>query len=330
MSRRDKQRHGPRIEAVTDGQFDEGFFRRFLATHQNQDGGWGYFPHAPSSVEATSWALIALGQRQEDAPAGDALERGREWLVKVQLKDGSWPPFPGLAVGCWVTSLAALTLHRAGTFQDAVARGRDWLLAERPAEGSLRWRLGHIWSGRRVVRQDNSLLGWSWTPRAASWVEPTAHALLFLQNLPALPSKAIKRRRLAEAMLLDRRCPGGGWNNGNPLVYGVAGIPSVGPTCWALLALAHSAHVPELQSSLNWLEGAYRDVKGAASLALAHRCLRACGREVSSLIPDIINFYPRNRFFDSTVTIAWLKLALAEGQKPSGEVSMKDATREPR
>ena len=29
-------------------------------------------------------------------------------------------------------------------------------------------------------------------------------------------------------MLYDRMCPGGGWNCGNPKVYGVAGEPLVG------------------------------------------------------------------------------------------------------
>ena len=38
-------------------------------------------------------------------------------------------------------------------------------------------------------------------------------------------------------MLYDRMCPGGGWNCGNPMVYGVPGEALIVPTVWALLAL---------------------------------------------------------------------------------------------
>lgn len=77
-----------------------------------------------------------------------------------------------------------------------------------------------------MVRQDSRLRGWNWTPGTASWVEPTAHALLLLRMLPpeTLPSPAARGRQLAEQMLFDRMCPGGGWNSGNPLIYGVAGV----------------------------------------------------------------------------------------------------------
>jgi len=98
----------------------------------------------------------------------------------------------------------------------------------------------------------------------ASWVEPTAHALLFLRSLPAkmYSSQGAKRRQLAERMLYDRICPGGGWNSGNPLVYGVAGVPRVGPTVWALLALRDDAERAEIQMSLDWLQGAYGTIHG--------------------------------------------------------------------
>ena len=324
---REKSRHGPQIEAVTDGHFDQSFCRRFLAAHQNQDGGWGYFPHKPSSVEATSWALMALRRRQEDTPAGDAMERGCEWLIKAQLKDGSWPAFVGQPLGCWATSLAAMALHGEGASPEAVVRARDWLLNAWPAEGNLWWRLARLWSGRRVVRQDNSLAGWSWTRHTASWVEPTAHALLFLGGLDAktLSSKAVKRRRMAEAMLLDRMCPGGGWNSGNPQVYGVPGVPSIGPTSWALLALAHSAHLPVIHSSVDWLERACASAQGPASLVLAYRCLKAYGRNAPSLDSDIVDLYARNRFFESTLTVAWLGLALADNPQRPDEGSSKGA-----
>jgi hypothetical protein len=39
-----------------------------------------------------------------------------------------------------------------------------------------------------------------------------------------------KRLRLGAAMLLDRACPGGGWNAGNAVVYGVPLRPHIDAT----------------------------------------------------------------------------------------------------
>jgi len=166
----------------------------------------------------------------------------------------------------------------------------------------------------REVRQDNSLSGWNWTPGTASWVEPTAHALLLLRALPAemLPPAAAKRRQLAERMLFDRMCPGGGWNSGNPLVYGVASVPRPGPTAWALLALRDQADRAEVQMSLNMLEGSYGTIHGAASLALAHRCLVTHGRRVPPLTSALNELYSHNHFFENILTMAWAALALRE------------------
>jgi hypothetical protein len=163
-----------------------------------------------------------------------------------------------------------------------------------------------------VARQDGSLCGWNWTPGTASWVEPTAQALLFLRFLPVemLSPQTAKRRQLAERMLFDRMCPDGGWNSGNPLIYGVAGVPHVGPTAWALLALRDHFERAEIQLSSQWLEGAYGGIRGPASLALAHRCLAAYGRPVPPLAPALDKLYGNNRFFENVLTTAWAALAL--------------------
>jgi hypothetical protein len=201
-----------------------------------------------------------------------------------------------------------------GGAENAVQRGLDWLLKAWPAEGGAWWRLRRALFPSREVRQDSSLRGWSWTPGTASWVEPTAQALRFLRALPPalLPPLAVKRRQLAERMLFDRMCPGGGWNSGNPLVYGVGGVPRIGPTAWALLALRDQSERAEVKMSLGWLEGAYRAAPGAASLALAHRCLAAYGRRVPPLAPALGELYSPNHFFENVLTMAWVLLALNE------------------
>jgi hypothetical protein len=140
-------------------------------------------------------------------------------------------------------------------------------------------------------------------------------------------SQEAKRRQLAERMLYDRMCPGGGWNSGNPLVYGVAGVPRVGPTVWALLALRDESERAEIQMSLDWLEGAYGTIHGAASLALAHRCLAAYGRRVSPLAPALGKLYPQNRFFENVLTNAWIILTLNEEGKMAVPVAGKAANR---
>jgi hypothetical protein len=299
---------------MTSGTLGDRHFPDFLVANQNSDGGWGFHPASPSAVEATAWALAALLSSHLAPAPEQACVRARDWLVQAQRPDGSWPPFAGQPQGCWATSVAALPLYLQGGSQNAVERGLHWLLNAWPAEGTLWWRLRQTLFPARLARQDSSLRGWNWTPGTASWVEPTAHALIFLRSLPPtmLSPLAAKRRTLAERMLFDRMCPGGGWNSGNPLVYGVAGVPRIGPTAWALLALRDHSERAEVQMSLEWLAGAYDGIHGAASLALAHRCLTAYGRRVAPLAPALDELYSHNRFFKNILTVAWVTLALNE------------------
>jgi len=59
------------------------------------------------------------------------------------------------------------------------------------------------------------------------------------------------------------------------MVYGVALMPRVGPTAWALLALLDQCDRPENRKSLDWLAAAFPKIQGPGSLALAHLCLQA-------------------------------------------------------
>jgi hypothetical protein len=285
--------------------------KEYLHARQNPDGGWGYHPGAPGSVEATSWALQVLCSLGEPAAPVEPCERAARWLLAAQLPSGAWPAFPGQRQGCWTTSLAAWALHAQGGAPEAVERALHWLVKAWPAEGTVWWRVKEALRPSRIVRQQSSLRGWSWTPGTASWVEPTAYALLFFRSLPPdlLTRQAARRRSLAERMLYDRMCPGGGWNSGNPQVYGVAGVPRILPTAWALLALADQASRKENQLSVAWLERNYGEIRGAASLALAHRCLAAYGRELPPLAPALTQLYARHKFFENTLTAAWVALA---------------------
>jgi hypothetical protein len=142
-------------------------------------------------------------------------------------------------------------------------------------------------------------------------VEPTAFALLAFGESPAelLPAATETRRKLAEAMLYDRMCPGGGWNCGNPLVYGVAGEPLVIPTVWALLALRDHPECSENVLSLQWLEKNVANIHGPGSLALARLCLETYGRAWPSHAPAVGEFQEKNEFLKDVQVAAWCSLA---------------------
>ncbi|MFZ0737813.1 MAG: hypothetical protein WA002_14700 [Candidatus Acidiferrales bacterium] len=304
------------VSNVFEGETSSGLaaeLLRFVLDSQNGDGGWGYRSAAASRVEATSWAVAALLNLPGD-PGLAAARRGADWLRQAQLPDGLWPSHPGMGGATWATSSACLALIRAGESSDAIARGASALCQFRPREGGgLWWRIeSRLLHPTRNVTQDFSLHGWSWIPGTVSWVIPTALALIFLQNIPegSRPKDARKRMEVAEAMLFDRTCPGGGWNIGNPMVYGVGGVPLHEPTAWALLALHHRAERPEVQRSLAWLESAYLESRGALSFSLGHMCLRTYGRPAPPLEPELGRCWAADRFLENISTAALGVMAL--------------------
>ena len=76
----------------------------WLASHQNEDGGWGEDPRSyddpawigrgPSTASQTAWALLALHAAGE---RGSVLRRGIGWLIETQRADGGWdePQYTG-------------------------------------------------------------------------------------------------------------------------------------------------------------------------------------------------------------------------------------------
>jgi hypothetical protein len=60
-------------------------------------------------------------------------------------------------------------------------------------------------------------------------------------------------------------CPGGGWNAGNSVVYGVALAPHIDATSLALAGLRFHYHLREVRQSFSWLLTA--DCSSAFSLA---------------------------------------------------------------
>ena len=301
--------HGSGAAELTD------LCRQLLAGSQNDDGGWPYQRGLKSALEPTCWALIALNQCPDNC---EAAASGLRALEASQLPDGSWPTRPGHRAGCWVTSLASLAIFAIRGDCEPVRRGLIWLCEAWPAEGGLWWRARNwLRPTSRVTRQNSALRGWSWTPGAASWVEPTAYALLLLNTVPQNlhPRGAAKRWRLGEAMLDDRMCAGGGWNSGNPQVYGVAGERRVGPTVWALLALKKHANRAGNQQSLDWLEQTSAQISGPASLALAHIGLEACGRSQPGFETRLGSMYETSGLLENVMAAALSLIALRPEQE---------------
>lgn len=284
---------------------------------QNSDGGWGFYESGESRVEPTAWSVLALQEFSPPNGVDAVIERGVNFLAGVQLADGSWAAAPDDREGCWVTSLACWALLRQLNRVDTLVKGLSWLSNDWPRDSTFWWRFAQKLSRDRrgINAQKVDYSGWSWTPRTASWVEPTAYALIVQQAQPASElEKSQKRCELAKAMLYDRMCPGGGWNCGNPMVYGAAGQPQVGPTVWALIALREHADHPQNRQSLDWLERNCETVRSPESLALTQIGLAAYGRNV-----DWASHSTRDHGFGdlpwSMQAYSWTALACSETTK---------------
>lgn len=309
------------METVPDSSFAEKFCVPLLRQAQNSDGGWGFRPGAASRAEPACWALKALisGDAAEHSDA-QAIARGLNFLAGGQLPDGSWPSTPEEKTGCWVTSLVCWILASAGgeKYSKAIAGGLRWVCDDWPRDSN-RWRrwLRKLSSSGRHSKQNDALRGWGWTPGTSSWVEPTAFALLALESQPAvdLPGNAEERRKLGEALLYDRMCPGGGWNCGNPEVYGVAGEPLVIPTTWALLALRRHPQRRENIESLAWMEKNFEKIQGPSSYALARICLSVYGRRGNQDVGGASDYHAKNESLQSVQVAAWMSLAAQNTSK---------------
>lgn len=279
-----------------------------LAGSQNTDGGWGYHPGSTSAVEPTCWAIRALSGRD-----AEALERGRKYLITAQDRQGFWPAFSVMQSGSWVTSLACAVLCSQPDAGAAVSAGLAWVCNDFPLDSSFVVRtLRRLRRNRHITEVDESLRGWGWTPRTSSWVEPTAFALLALEECDGalLPKQAQERVEMGVKLLYDRMCPGGGWNCGNPRVYGVDGEPLMLPTSWALLALRNREERPGRALSLEWLSRAALQAQSPGSLAAAKICLDCYGIATDSVNERLQRYMAETPFRDGIHVLAWSALAL--------------------
>jgi len=285
----------------------------FLLGAQNSDGGWGFHGQSESRVESTCWALRAL-ENASIPVSMECLHGAREYLLKEQLADGSWPAAPHERTGGWVTSLVCGLWSQQSECEDSVRAGLNWLCKDLPRDSRL-WRrlLRRLVLSPDVSEHDESLHGWGWTPGTSSWVEPTSFALMALRDCPPpwLPPGSSLRCELGVRLLYDRICPQGGWNCGNPRVYGVEGEPLVLPTAWALLALRNLPSHEKKSKSLIWLRNTFGGIQGSASLAIAGIALGAYGVPIPELDIHLEKLLDVRDFLRTTETVSWVCLALS-------------------
>lgn len=232
----------------------------YLAATQHADGGWGYYPHQDAAVEATAAAVVSLRPHAAHMASRD---RGVDWLLQSQLANGAWGLRQGDAEGGWHTAWALLALRHlrsAGNFVDSAV---TWLAAMevwRPESAEVQDDL------REISGIDSSVYGWPWMPGEATWVEPTALAMLALADSSA-DEVVADRLALAIRFLIARRCRDGGWNVGNPIMLGADLPPRAHPTAWSILALTRLAPEAILAQDTDALRREARRDGGALALA---------------------------------------------------------------
>lgn len=278
-----------------------------LTRRQLSCGGWAALASASqASLEATCLAALAIGSHDSDRE-----RRGHDFLLRVQNPNGSWPAFVGDDPnGSWVTSLAVIALRDVAAAIPSMLSGTHWLMTCQGRESNWFWK----WKFRtadRHVRFDPDKSGWPWIPDTLSWVVPTAFAILALSPVRCSCGslKQIDARiDCGIEMLIDRACPGGGWNAGNGVVYESALAPHPDDTAIALLALCNRTAHPVVKTSVDWLEHTASTLTAPWSLAWAILALAAHGRTVASLSTSLVGL-PDLSGNDDTSTLALVCLA---------------------
>ena len=279
-----------------------------LAHRQLQSGGWAALVSSSQpTLEPTCFSVLALGSQ----PIG-VLERAQNFLLRTQNSNGSWPVFPGDdQEGAWVTSLAVIALRDLVPAIPARLKGFYWLMNSAGRESHWFWK----WKFRtadRHVRFDPDKFGWPWFPDTVSWVVPTAFAILALNQLlcscGGLERIPLRVDRGVQ-MLMDRVCPGGGWNAGNGVVYGSPLAPHPDDTAIALLALSDRTQDPIVQGSVQRLERTAPTLTAPWSLAWAILALATHRRPVAPLFTSLVAL-PDLSDVEDTSTLALVCLAL--------------------
>jgi hypothetical protein len=282
--------------------------KQTLTKQELAGGGWSYGSStSQAALEPTCLSLLAL--RWDSSPA---CARGLKLLLDLQNPNGGWRAFNGDdSDGSGLTALAVIALINNGEMTLQTERGLEWLLRSKGYESHWLWR----WKFETTdthVRFDPNKFGWPWLPGTCSWVIPTALSIIALRQafVCCKPDQVRFRIRRGMEMLLDRACPGGGWNAGNGVVYGVPLAPHLDATAIALLALGgDQRNNHAVASALDWLEHTVQTCSAPWSLAWSILALDAHSRPIEALVDRLITSRHQGPLADSA-TLAAVILAI--------------------
>jgi len=188
---------------------------------------------------------------------------------------------------------------------------RHWIL--KMAEWMQSWDSSYV---------DQNLRGWNWNSGTATWIEPTAYALIFLKKFQGLggwahdpkASNLNEITREADELIYARVCKDGGWNYGNSRVLGEELRPYPLTTALALIALQDSPDRTENRKGREYLKNSIDDEKSALALSFATLSLQIYGIETSRIVQKICDLYTETLFFSDVRTTAMALLALKAGE----------------
>lgn len=222
----------------------------------NAEGGWGYRPGAPTCAEPTALAAIALA-RSGDYPHG--------WINALTVLAGMQRPSGAIGVTsdadtpAWPTALAILAWSMApktsSDFCGCIERACACLEGISGTPLPLR---------PDILGHNTRLVGWPWVDGTHSWVEPTAYAVMAMR----VAGKSDHPRTLeAVELLLDRTVTGGGWNYGNPQVFGTDLRPFPATTGVVLTALVGEPRDRRIDEGITYLTDELKHIRAPMSLA---------------------------------------------------------------
>ncbi len=254
----------------------------FLLQAQHEDGSWGYTPVGVGTLEPTAAVIFSI---QNIFQASQSLQRAVKWILGFQNPDGGWGICPQDEESGWQTAWAVYVLNKLAVNKDEAARGVQWLLnidVMQIEDADL------LAMAEQVAQIDFSLRGWPWLPGESSWVEPTALTML---GIGANPQVAGAAARIEEGVryLVDRRCTGGGWNVGNPVMFDALLPARVTPTALALLALKEISPHEILPGDIETLRKGMVQEGGTMALAWGLVAIHALGEEDAEARVELIS-----------------------------------------
>ena len=111
-------------------------------------------------------------------------------------------------------------------------------------------------------------------------------------------------------MLFDRACPGGGWNAGNGVAFGVPLTPHPDVTALALIALHLQNNHPLVRVSLDWLLSQVTEVSSLYSLSWIGLALAAFGLPAEPVWEKLFLLHSEARTGQDCQALALTHLAL--------------------